>query len=268
MRGITAASSLERILRKLAHWNVSSAAPEETIQRLEEPFRSLLGSMYRGEPQVGADGHRHALDGLTRIAPAEGMWLYDLCRRLKPEKSLEIGLAYGFSTLFLLAAISANGSGEHVAVDPCQPDRWNGIGAQWARILGMEHAFRFISETSVQALPALAGNGEAFDLIFVDGSHFFDSALVDFVLASEVCRPGGYIILDDLWLPPIRKVVAFVRANRLDFTEVETPMHRLWSRWSARAPGRVINEVALANVAVFRKTGTDNRAWSHYVDFR
>ena len=155
-----------------------------------------------------------------------------------------------------------------MAIDPCQSDRWKGIGVQRAHLVGMEHAFRFVPETSVQALSRFAQDGLAFDLIFVDGAHFFDAALVDFFLASEVCKPGGYIVLDDLWLPPIRKAVAFVRANRLDFTEVETPLHRLWSRWSARAPGSVIREVALANVAVFQKTGEDNRAWSHFVDFQ
>jgi predicted O-methyltransferase YrrM len=237
------------------------------MRRLEEPFRGLLESMYRGEPQLGTDGRRHELDGLTRIAPTEGMWLHDLCRRVKPETTLEIGLAYGFSTVFFLAAIRANGKGAHVAVDPGQSDLWKGIGVQRAQLVGMEHAFRFIPEKSVQALSGFARDGLTFDLIFVDGAHYFDAALVDFVLAADVCNPGGYIVLDDLWLPAIRKVAAFVRANRVDFTEVETPFHRLWSQWSARAPGKVIREVALANVAVFQKTAADRRAWNHFVDF-
>jgi predicted O-methyltransferase YrrM len=262
------AASVERVLRKLAHWNVSAVTPEEALRRLDEPFQSLLDSMYRSEPQVGSDGQRHQLDALTRIAPVEGMWLHDLCRKAKPEKTLEIGLAYGFSTLFFLAAIKANGRGEHVAIDPCQADRWDGIGAQCGRNVGMDHAFHFVPETSVQALTRFARDGRMFDIIFVDGAHFFDAAIVDFFLAADVCSPGGYIILDDLWLPAIRKVVAFVRSNRLDFTEVETPLHRLWARWSTRAPARVIREIALANVAVFQKTGDDKRVWSHFVDFR
>ena len=261
-------ATVERILRKLAHWNISQATPEEATQSLDDPFRGLLCSMYRGEPQVGTDGRLHQLDGLVRIAPSEGMWLHDLCRGVKPAQTLEIGLAYGFSTLFFLAAIKANGQGVHWAVDPGQTDLWHGIGVERARLVGMDHAFRFVEEKSVQALPRFAQQGLTFDVIFVDGAHYFDSALVDFVLASAVCKPGGYIVLDDLWLPPIRKVAAFIRTNRLDFAEVELPLQRVWSRWSTRAPGNIIRDVALANVAVFQKTGEDSRDWRHFVDFR
>ena len=34
---------------------------------------------------------------------------------------------------------------------------------------------------------------------------------------------GGHIILEDMWLPSIQRDVAFIRENREDFTEVETP---------------------------------------------
>jgi predicted O-methyltransferase YrrM len=259
---------VERILRKLAHWNISQATPEEVTQRLDDPFRSLLCSMYRGERQEGTDGRLHPLDALVRIAPFEGMWLYDLCRRVKPLRTLEIGLAYGFSTLFFLAAIRANDHGIHWAVDPGQTDLWHGIGVRRAQLVGMKHAFRFIEEKSVRALPDFTREGLAFDVIFVDGAHYFDSALVDFVLAADLCQVGGYIIFDDLWLPPIRKVVSFVRANRTEFTEVDRPWRRLWSRWSLRAPGNIVREVSVANVAVFQKTGGDRRDWRHFVDFR
>jgi hypothetical protein len=64
------------------------------MRRLDEPLPSLLGSMYRDEPQVGTDGRYHELDGLTRLAPTEGMWLHDLCRPVKPEKALDRRFAF------------------------------------------------------------------------------------------------------------------------------------------------------------------------------
>jgi predicted O-methyltransferase YrrM len=259
---------MERILRKLAHWNISHATPEEATENLGEPFRGLLCSMYRGEPQEGTDRRDHSLDALVRIAPSEGMWLHDLCRQVKPVQTLEIGLAYGFSTLFFLAAIKANGHGIHWAVDPGQTSLWHGIGVQRAHLTGMAHAFRFVEEKSVRALSDFAREGLMFDVIFVDGAHFFDSVLLDFLLASDICKLDGYIVLDDLWLPAIRKVADFIRTNRGDFVEMDTPLRRLWSRWSMRAPGNVIRDVALTNVAVFQKKGKDSREWSHFVDFR
>ena len=258
---------VERILRKLAHWNVSQAAPEEMMRPLGDPFRSLLASMYRGEPQVGDGGRRFDIDGHTRIAAREGMWLYDLCRSTQPRRTLEVGLAYGFSTLFFLAALKANGQGEHWAVDPAQSMLWKGVGAARASVVGMDESFHFEPEPSLQALSRFAREGLSFDVIFIDGAHLFDFALVDFVLASNVCAPSGYIVFDDVWLPAIRKVVSFIRTNRPDFTEAQTPVRRLWSQWSPHDPGNVVRNIALTNLALFQKTGKDARDWSHFVDF-
>ena len=47
--------------------------------------------------------------------------------------------------------------------------------------------------------------------------------MTDFTVSGELCSMGGHIILEDMWLPSIQRVVAFIRENREDFTEVETP---------------------------------------------
>jgi hypothetical protein len=76
----------------------------ESLDDLDAPFKSALLSMYYGVPQLGVDGQQHSLDEKVKISPDEGMWLYEECRKSKPERTLEIGLGYGFSTLFFLAA--------------------------------------------------------------------------------------------------------------------------------------------------------------------
>jgi hypothetical protein len=83
-------------------------------------------------------------------------------------------------------------------------------------------------------------------MIFIDGNHRFDDALVDFTLSAELCPMGGYIILDDMWMPSIRRAVSFIRSNRKDFEELKTPTR---------------------NVAAFRRVGEDTRAWNHYANF-
>jgi len=222
---------------------------EPILASLPEPFRSVLLSMYAGEPQTGTDGEKHPIEPATGISPAEGMWIYHLCRQIKPQASLEIGLAFGFSTLFFLAALAENGSGRHTAVDPYQlqaPTRWAGIGLAHGRQLGGEQ-FRFIEERSFAALAHLSRVPEFFDFLFVDGRHFFDIALTEFTLGAELCSMGGYIAFHDMWLPAIQRAVEFVRANRADFEFVETP---------------------LDNIALFRRIATDDRQFKHFVDFR
>jgi len=218
------------------------------LSSLPEPFRSALLSMYAGDPQAGADGEMHPPDPATGICPAEGMWIYELCRQVQPQATLEIGLAYGFSTLYFLAALAGNGNGRHTSIDPyqlCAPGRWAGVGLVQARRLSGER-FRFIEERSFPALTHLAGHSECFDVILVDGRHLFDFALTEFTLSAELCSMGGYIILHDMWLPSIQRVAAFIRTNRPDFQTIETPV---------------------ANIAVFRHTGADDRQFRHFVDF-
>ena len=215
------------------------------LSSLPLPFRSALLSMYNGEPQLGSDGERHNLSKIARISPEQGMWLYNLCRETKPKSTLEIGLAYGFSTVYFLAAIHGNGFGRHTAIDPFQSG-YQGIGSRQPQTLGMVDSFLLMEERSFSALVRLAERKQMFEVIFIDGNHHFDNALVDFTLSAELCPMGGYIILDDMWMPSIRMAAAFIRSNRKDFDELKTPVR---------------------NIAAFRRIGQDARSWRHYVEF-
>lgn len=225
--------------------NVGRPSADEALSPLPEPFRSALISMYAGEPQLGSDGERHNLDATTRISREQGIWLYNLCRDAKPKATLEIGLAYGYSTVYFLAATRDNGGGYHTAVDSYQ-GHWHGIGLLQPRSLGMCDYFRFIEEKSVSALVHFADRGEMFEVIFIDGNHRFDDALADFTLSAELCPTGGCIVMDDMWMPSIRRAVAFIRSNRNDFEEIKTPV---------------------SNIAAFRRIRADERDWNHYVEF-
>src|SRR5579864_3704885 len=222
--------------------------PKPILSSLPEPFRSALLSMYAGDSQLGTDGEHHSIDPATGISPAEGMWLYDLCRKTKATETLEIGLAYGFSTLYFLAALAANNGGRHTSIDPHQrkvPGKWAGIGLAIGRRLGGKR-FRFIEERSFAALIHLADSSACFEIIFVDGRHFFDVVVTEFSMCVELCSMGGCIIFHDMWLPAIQRAVAFIRTNRTDFKYIET---------------------RLPNIAVFRRIGTDERSFKHFVDF-
>jgi predicted O-methyltransferase YrrM len=41
------------------------------------------------------------------------------------------------------------------------------------------------------------------DAAFVDGSHIVDNVFVDLYFLREIVRPGGLIVLDDLWWPSV-----------------------------------------------------------------
>jgi len=223
---------------------------EDTIAALDPRFRSPLLSMYRREPQIGTDGQQHDIDKLTNISPSQGMWLYDLCVSAKPKATIEIGMAYGYSTLYFLAAIAKRQEGHHTAIDPFQRSNWHGIGLTHARALapikGSGSAFRFIEDRSDRTATDLARSNSTFEVIFIDGNHRFDDVLVDFYLYAPLCAIGGHIVLDDMWLSSIKTVAAFVRANRADFIEVSTTQ---------------------PNIVVLRRVGDDSRLWSDFHEF-
>ena len=188
------------------------------------------------------------MDKLTKIIPTQGMWLYNFCLSSKPKATLEIGMAYGYSTLYFLAALARNQSGCHTAIDPFQHQHWRGIGFTHANAYAASagSTFRFVEERSDRTATDLARTNSRFDLIFIDGNHRFDDVLTDFYLYAPLCEVGGHIIFDDLWMSSIQTAVAFVRANRSDFVEIPN-QHE--------------------NVSIFRKVAEDLRSWDHFQGF-
>lgn len=230
--------------RKSEHAN-QPEADFAALSELDKRFADVLRSMYLGEPQMGTDGVSHELDQSIRIAMAEGLWLYHLCLQTKAERTLEVGVGYGFSTLYFLAA-AAKTLARHTSIDRSESSGSHGIGIANVKKVGMEGAFRFLEEASATAIAQLAKEGVQFDVIFLDGNHRFDYNMVDFALSTLVCKQNGIIVFDDMWMPSVRKAVSFVRSNRKDFTEIPTPV---------------------SNISAFRRTAEDQRAWTHFVDF-
>lgn len=178
------------------------------------------------------------------------MWLYDLCVSVQAKATLEIGMAFGYSTLYFLAAIARNGSGRHTAIDPFQSASWRGIGLAHAQATCSEKvwdsAFQLIEDRSDRVSTDLARSHSTFDVIFIDGGHRFDDVLADFYLYAPLCAVGGHMVFDDIWMHSIQTVAAFIRANRTDFVEVPT---------------------SEPNICVFRKVGEDGREWTHFRKF-
>jgi predicted O-methyltransferase YrrM len=239
-----------QFLERIFGQRVTSKPKEVVLAPLDAHFRCALLSMYRGEPQLGTDGQLHPIDQVTKISASQGMWLYDFCVSLKPKSTVEIGMAYGYSTLYFLAAIARNKAGHHTAIDPFQSSYWHGIGLAHANAHAptttTDPGFRFIEDRSDRVATDLARSNATFDLIFIDGNHRFDDVLVDFYLYAPLCAMGGHIIFDDTWMRSIQTVLAFVRANRTDFVVLPTPQ---------------------ANVCVLRKVGQDQRNWDHFCEF-
>ena len=230
---------------------VPSALRTELLDEVDPWFRSRLLSMYRAEPQIGADGKEHPIGNVPGMSPEEGYWLYGHCLGAKPKATLEIGMAFGYSTLYFLAALAVNGQGTHTAVDPLQSSVFFGVALTQAQDAVREKglgsdAFLLIEDRSDRAAVDLVREGRTFDVVFIDGNHRFDDVLVDFYLCAPLCSIGGHVVLHDMWMSSIHTVAKYLRANRADFEWVPTPA---------------------GNLGVFKKVSEDSRDWRHFRNF-
>jgi predicted O-methyltransferase YrrM len=236
-------NSLSRLLALNTN---SRKSPDQLIAALPEPFHKALASMYGHQPQTGTDGVKHELSKDTGVWASDGMWIYNLIRQSKAEHTLEVGLAEGYSTLFMLAALSENGGkGTHTALDPFETSDWNGIGLRKIEDTGMQSRFVFVPEKSLYALPRLAAERKSYQVIFIDGDHRFDAQMLDFVMADNLLDKGGYLLFHDTWMESTQKLMAFLVNNRPDYTAIPTG----------------------TNLAAFRKTGADGRDWKAFTAF-
>jgi predicted O-methyltransferase YrrM len=146
------------------------------------------------------------------VEPEVGAALRDLAVAEGAERTIEVGLALGMSALFLCQAVLPRG-GRHVAIDPFQAGSWNGAGMRTLREAGVEELVELIEEESQLALPRLVAEGREFDLAFVDGDHRFEGVFLDLYFMTRLVRPGGLVVVDDMWMPAVRTAVAYVESN-------------------------------------------------------
>jgi predicted O-methyltransferase YrrM len=179
---------------------------------------SFIREAYEAGSVADADGGHQALAPHS-IELIDGKALRDLAIAEGASRTVEVGLAVGMSALFLCQALLAvdggagGGGARHVAIDPLQRESWNGAGLATLRAAGVDGLVEVIEEESALALPDLARAGREFDFAFVDGDHRFESVLLDLAFMDRLVRPGGLIVVDDMWMPGVRLAVAYVERN-------------------------------------------------------
>jgi predicted O-methyltransferase YrrM len=168
---------------------------------------SILDSIYETRQVEDERGGRHPLH--SEITPDEGAMIASLIRDNGIDRTLEIGCAFGVSSLFICGALSDRPDPRHTIVDPFQSTEWRGIGVANLRRAGYEFV-ELIEETSEVALPRLFDERRTFQFALIDGFHTFDHILVDFFLADRLLEVGGIVVFDDLQLPGVRKLMRYI----------------------------------------------------------
>jgi predicted O-methyltransferase YrrM len=154
------------------------------------------------------------------IGPAEGEGLLEWVRRVGATRTLEAGLGWAVSTLFICEGLLENGGGSHVAADPFQLEslpghrtRYAGAGLRALEDAGARELVEFHEEESQVVFPRLLAEDRRFDLAFLDANHRFEGIFLDLFYAGRLLEEGGIVFADDVQLPGVRRAVDFFLAN-------------------------------------------------------
>jgi predicted O-methyltransferase YrrM len=132
------------------------------------------------------------------IDRAEGRLLQRVIADIKPRTTLEIGCAYGVSTLYICEALtSLDQPARHIVLDPFQSTQWRGIGVKNAREAGFGDLLDFREQRSELALPQLVQEGVTIQFALIDGWHTFDQVMVEFYYLNRMLETGGVLVFDD-----------------------------------------------------------------------
>ena len=167
-----------------------------------------------GTAVARSDGSVHRLFPVS-VGATEGAALRSWVISEAPARTIEIGLGYGISALFVCEGLLASGdsSARHVVIDPNQETRFANCGLQFLGEAGVADLVEHHAEESQIALPRLLSEGYRFDLAVVDGNHRYDAVFLDLVYLGRLLRPGSIVFLDDYHLPGVARAAAFFLTN-------------------------------------------------------
>lgn len=180
----------------------------------------------------------------SNISLKEGNFISNIIKKNNFKKCLEVGMAFGISSFYILKSLQNNGS--LISIDPFQKSQWKSYGLKLLKSTNLNKKHSLIEKKSFVALPELLKNNEnKFDFIFIDGWHTFDYTLIDFFYSDLLLKTKGIIVIDDALHDGVKKVVKYIESNFKNYRKLNSPRTN----------------------AVFLKLADDSRNWNFHRDF-
>lgn len=200
-------------------------------------------------------------------------------------KTLEVGCAYGLSSLFICSELAKRDRASHTIIDPFQNTDWDGVGLQNLDEAGVDF-YTFVEERSEFALPELLKQNEGkFDMVFVDGFHTFDQTLLDCYYATRLLRIGGVLVIDDVALLPVGRAARYFAAypcyetigvvteNRtkpakavISKTMKTVARGDRWAKVISASLSKKLLDYPRTEMIALKKVSEDERPWNWYTD--
>jgi predicted O-methyltransferase YrrM len=247
-------------------------------------LNSIIEEIYVNRRVRDEAGNEYPLK--DHISASEGEFITSIIAQDNSiHRTIEIGCAYGLSSLYICGALAGRAGAKHIIIDPNEYSGYKGVGVANLKRAGIDF-FELIADGSEFALPSLAEKqANTFDLVFIDGWHTFDQTLLDLFYANRLIRVGGYIIVDDCTWVSVAKAVAYFSKypayqcwGQLPSARVSRK-RRLARRLTSLLPEalgdyilpKIVHDllysVRYASMVALRKTAEDQRDWTWYKRF-
>jgi cephalosporin hydroxylase len=224
--------------------------------------------MLQGTNAIGRSGAAYQISGLSTVNNL--VVLRNLFTQIKPKRTLEIGFAYGASTLLFTASHRDMGhhpAHQHTAIDPYQTQDYDEAGLIALEGAGLREYLDFRPTFSSVALPQLMADKSRFELIYVDGLHLFEDVFVDFYFTARLLADGGVVAFDYSTVAHVKKVLKFINANwGFAYQPLDLGPYRPDGGLSIRY--KIAKTLGRTQLTAFRKIGPLTRKWnSPFIDF-
>ena len=150
----------------------------------------------------------------------QGYFLQEMFDLIKPKKSIEVGFAYGISSMFILEKHREVHSteGAHIVIEP--DNYWGGAAEFNIDLEGLLPYLDVRRDFSDKVLAKLFLENLRIQYAYIDTTKKFDAIMQDFYMINKMMDVGGVVILDDCGgsCPGVQRAARFI--NTLPYYKV------------------------------------------------
>ena len=126
------------------------------------------------------------------------LFLYALCKILKPDLVVETGVAYGISSAYILQALHENDKGTLYSIDNVFKP-WESLEMIGNAIPSkIQDRWKLIIGTSSEKFDDLFQSLEKVDIFLHDSLHTYKNMLLEFQTAWPFIKNSGFLLSDDI----------------------------------------------------------------------
>jgi predicted O-methyltransferase YrrM len=229
------------------------------------------------------DAAGNVLDLHSHTSREQCAFIQTILKQTDARRCLEVGLAYGISSLAICEIIHEKDDATLYSIDP-QQDWWQDIGLNNITQAGYGDILQFQREYSSVALPRLAAADTSLDFAYVDTTKLFDVVLIDAMYILKMLKVGGVLVLDDCAWPGINRVARFIA--KMPHVKTRGCFNNRRPGWKETIISKIANIIPRREIIftdrilnsrlpfgadvqciAFEKISEDNRNWDWFANF-